>query len=380
MNNDSAISSAGHFNLSLPRWVFIQLLEHCNLRCSMCYEWGDNGSYREKPSLKKLDLEVIKGIIKECEPAHPYYELYGGEPLLYPHIEEVLTAIKFAGSKVHLPTNGTLLEKMAEMLVETSPERIWVSLDGPSRINDAQRGAGVFEKAVKGIDRLYALRAKSGSSYPQIGVGMCITPTNHGFIEEFFFDALDLSKLDCITLELQAYLTENNHQNYERVLQREFGVLTAPIAKGFVCDPTIFADVDYGLIARQVAKLAEHCRARGIYLNTYPQEMSQDNIRKYFTAEWHSMSRTKKRCSFPWISTEINARGDVTSCHAFYDLTLGNVYESSLGEIWRGEGYVKYRQHLRKNLFPICQACCLFYNEKPPVSGLISTQSQMPVV
>ena len=92
-------------------------------------------------------------------------------------------------------------------------------------------------------------------------------------------------------------------------------------------DPAIFADMDFGLLARQIAKIAARCQESGLYLNTYPKVMSEDNIRKYFSADWFSMSRIKKRCSFPWISTEISARGDVTSCHAFYDLSLGNVYD-----------------------------------------------------
>ena len=133
-------------------------------------------------------------------------------------------------------------------------------------------------------------------------------------------------------------------------------------------DPAIFADMDFGSLARQIASIAARCQEGGLYLNTYPKVMSEDNIRKYFSADWFSMSRVKKRCSFPWISTEISARGDVTSCHAFYDLSLGNVYTSSIVDIWRGERYTRYRNYLRKSLLPICQSCCLFYNEKPPWS------------
>lgn len=42
---------ASFIDTSLPKWVILQLLEHCNLRCRMCYEWGENGPYREKKSL-----------------------------------------------------------------------------------------------------------------------------------------------------------------------------------------------------------------------------------------------------------------------------------------------------------------------------------------
>lgn len=355
-------------DVRLPKWIFLQLLENCNLRCRMCYEWGDNGSYHEKKTLSRLDINVIKAIIEECKPARPYYELFGGEPLLYPHIEDVLWSIKQAGSKVHLPTNGTLLEKYSDLLVETSPDRVWVSLDGPPEINDHQRGGGVFKKAVDGIDALHALRTRKGLSYPKIGISTVITALNYRHLETLFFESLDIGKIGCISLELQAYLTEKNHQDYESVLNKQFGVNRAAISKGFVCDPAGFSDMDFGLIARQVGKIAGYCEKAGIYLNTYPKEMSEDNIRKYFSADWFSMSRVKTRCSFPWISAEISAHGDVTSCHAFYDLSLGNVNASSIGEIWRGEKYAQYRNYLRKNLLPVCQSCCLFYNEKPPTA------------
>jgi radical SAM protein with 4Fe4S-binding SPASM domain len=365
MNAVSALPSP--LTTSLPRWIFLQLLENCNLRCRMCYEWGDSGPYRHKKTLHRLDIDVVKRIIDECTPVTPYYELYGGEPLLYPEIEEVLFAIQRAGSKVHLPTNGTLLEKHAELLVEASTDRIWVSLDGPPDINDNQRGSGVFARAVRGIQALHAARGRKGVSLPHIGISTVITPLNYRHLESFFFEALDIGLLDCISLELQAYLTERDHQDYEKVLQTEFNVDGAPISKGFVTAPSSFAGMEFGVIASQVAKIAAYCQQNGVYLNTYPKVMSEDNIRKYFSADWFSMSGVKTRCSFPWVSTEVSARGDVTSCHAFYDLTLGNVNQRNIGEIWRGEAYERYRRYLRKHLFPICQACCLFYNEKPPI-------------
>src|SRR5512135_1618584 len=219
--------TASVVDTSLPRWIILQLLEHCNLRCPMCYQWGENGPYREKKTLSRLDIEVIRRVIDDCEPARPYYELYGGEPLLHPQIEDVLRAIRSAGSKFQLSTNGVLLARYAELLVETAPERIWVSLDGPPEINDRQRGEGVFARAVEGIDAVRALRDQLGAADPLIGVSTVVTPLNHRALESFLFDALDLDKLDCLSIELQAYLTDRDHRDYERVLQREFSVASA---------------------------------------------------------------------------------------------------------------------------------------------------------
>ena len=76
------------------------------------------------------------------------------------------------------------------------------------------------------------LRERRGVAYPLIGVSVVVTPFNYRYLETFFFEALDLSKLDCVSIELQAYLTEQDHRDYEHVLQREFGVATAPVGEG----------------------------------------------------------------------------------------------------------------------------------------------------
>lgn len=34
--------------MSFPKWVVLQVIEKCNLRCKMCYEWGEYGSYLKK--------------------------------------------------------------------------------------------------------------------------------------------------------------------------------------------------------------------------------------------------------------------------------------------------------------------------------------------
>jgi radical SAM protein with 4Fe4S-binding SPASM domain len=330
----------------------------------MCYEWGDHGAYVAKTDLRRLRIDVVKRVIDECKPARPYYDLYGGEPLLYPRFEHVLEAIQSAGSEVQFPTNGTLLEKRAELLVGMSVHRIWVSLDGPPQINDRQRGSGVFERAVAGMRKVRALRERQGTTNPQVCVEAVVTPATYRFLEEFFFESLDLTLLDGVSIELQTYLSREAHQEYKNVLGQEFGTgpaPAAPIAAGFIADPAGFAGMDFALLARQVARIASYCNERGIFMNTFPRKIDENSLRRYFSMDRPSMPPGNARCSYPWVSTEINARGDVTSCHAFYDLTLGNVYESSIVDIWRGARYKQYRDYLRAHMLPICKSCMLFY-------------------
>ncbi|WP_084509260.1 radical SAM protein [Paenibacillus assamensis] len=350
---------------STPRWIWLQLLEACNLRCKMCYEWGDNGAYKERPVLAQLDINVVKQIIEDCSHAKPYYDLFGGEPLMYKHFDEVLETLKFYGSQVAFPTNGTLLEKKAEMIIEHGAHRVWVSMDGPEEINDAQRGPGVFKKARRGIEKLFDLREAKGLEFPKVGIIFIITPLTYMHVERLFFEHIDIKKLDHISLEFQSFITPEDHVEYRNILKNNFNLDTnAQVSNGFVRPLSEFSQMDKAELSRQVRNIERYCQENGVYFNAYPQNMTEDTIDLYFSGNSHELSHAKKRCEFPWLSTEINARGDVTSCHAFYDLTLGNVYEERLLDIWKGPRYKEYRNYLKRNSFPICQACCLNFKTK----------------
>ena len=162
-----------------PKWIVFQLLERCNLKCKMCYEWGENGSYFEKQNLNELDISVVKRVINECSMKNSYFELFGGEPLLYSHFEDVLYEVNKVNATIDIPTNGTLLNQHSDVLIKFPPKRIWVSIDGPEQYNDTQRGKGVFQKAINGIKNVHEKKLKKGSLYPEIGVTMVVTPDNY---------------------------------------------------------------------------------------------------------------------------------------------------------------------------------------------------------
>ncbi|MEK4009462.1 radical SAM protein [Paenibacillus sp. FSL H3-0333] len=347
---------------SYPRWIVLQLLEECNLRCKMCYEWGLEGPYKSKKTLSQLDPDLIKKIIVECSPGKPYYDFFGGEPLMYPWLSDILAMINHYGSIADFPTNGTLLEKHAEMLVETAPNKIWVSLDGPEEINDRQRGKGVFKKVIKGIEKLYELRQSKGKQFPKMGVSFIITPLNYMYIEEFFFKHIDLSMLDHISMEVQLYATEEQYAQYVDVLREEFDVHEAPYAKGMVWqDISSFSQIDIPELTRQLNNVKAYCLKNRIHVITYPKTTDELNLHNYFSGQFHQMADKRRQCSLPWTYAEITARGDVSPCHAFYDLTFGNVNEENLVDIWRSDKYKEYRAYMKKNMLPICTACSRYY-------------------
>jgi sulfatase maturation enzyme AslB (radical SAM superfamily) len=86
--------------------VNIKLTNKCNCNCAFCIEKG--GLVTEEKSVQTLidatNLLDYNNVL-----------VLGGEPLIYPHLEEYLSGIK--NKKIYLTTNGTLLtDDMAEML------------------------------------------------------------------------------------------------------------------------------------------------------------------------------------------------------------------------------------------------------------------------
>ncbi len=348
-----------------PAQVSLQVTEACNLRCRMCYFWGETGRYvnagkREKP--KSLDMDRLKRLVRELAPARPNYELFGGEPFSYSHLEEIVRAIKEAGSSLIAPTNGTLLAKHAPMLVETGFDSIRVSVDGPREVNDSQRGVGSYERAMAGLETVFKEKQRAGSSAPILSVSYTVTPENYLFIEQFFLRELNLEAVDWVTIQSQNFITEKMGLAYAKLLESKFGLTSDSYWRGLVRSQAELPEMDTAELSRQVRAVQSRLAELGKNVLLLPRVFTPDNLSAYFRMDWPKMTEKYSACPAPWNSLDIIASGDVAPCHIFYDLVMGNIYENSFEEIWNGERYGKFRAHIeRHGLMPVCYGCCVLY-------------------
>ncbi len=350
-----------------PKWIVFQLNEICNLRCFMCYQWGDKGIYLEKKpsSLSYLPEDLIVKVIDECLAFEPYIGLFGGEPLLYKNIWRIIKKVKDHKGEIYIDTNGTTLSRNALNLVESRTDRIWVSLDGPQILNDKQRGNGVFQKVILGIDKLYDLRSKNGSTKPEIGITFIVTPVNFEGIEQLFCHDLDLTKIDNISIEFQNFLLFQEWRDYDELLIEHFDKHEgATHARGLIKEIEEFSKIDHQLVNKQILAVKSKCNAFGVNLLTAPRDYSSANIKNYFKGDWDKISNRKTSCSLPWKYAEISAKGDVTLCHTFYDNSIGNIKERSFMEIWNGDSATRVRSYLKKQLYSICTGCSRYHTSQ----------------
>ena len=124
----------------------------CNLRCKHCYQ--EDYAFHMAEDRFYAYLEQYLAFVS-ARGLSPQINLTGGEPLLHPSFFTFAEEIRRRGAKWAVLTNGTLIdEEKAKRLASLTPVFVQVSLDGVKDTHDSIRGAGNFEKALRGIDLL----------------------------------------------------------------------------------------------------------------------------------------------------------------------------------------------------------------------------------
>jgi MoaA/NifB/PqqE/SkfB family radical SAM enzyme len=130
-----------------PPFMFIALTNTCNLRCHGCWVEKEGTAH----FLDATDLDRIIDTGKR-QRAY-YYTLLGGEPFLFKGIWEVFE--RHRDCYFQVITNGMLFTaENVRRLVAAGNVTPLVSLDGFRDENDRRRGAGVFDSALAGLERL----------------------------------------------------------------------------------------------------------------------------------------------------------------------------------------------------------------------------------
>ncbi len=135
--------------MRVPELINIEITSRCPLRCPQCYCDMHRG--------KDIDLEVaLKYVEQAAELKIPYINLSGGETLVYPHLPELLTAIRDKGlhSAIAISGWGFDADKLQE-LKDAGVDEIYVSLNGSEKeVNEHSRQG--YELALNALGILQA--------------------------------------------------------------------------------------------------------------------------------------------------------------------------------------------------------------------------------
>ncbi len=293
-----------------------QLFFEFTLRCNEhCWHCGSRCGDVQASELSKADWKRILDEVKQdFAGSLPQINVTGGEPLLYPHFEEVMSYAHSLGFKWGMTSNAILITpEVAKMLERCGMNTISVSIDGLEETHDRLRGLpGAYQKAMAGIQNLIDC-----GSFDSI---MITTVVNHETMHELD----DLYEIMC-GLDIDSW--------------RIIGV--EPIGRALdYPERAMTLEDQRNLLDFIRSKRADNmpvCYGCSHYLGLdYEREVR----------DWYFM------CLAGITTASITCTGDVTACldiERSPAVVQGNIHERRFSDIWRNEFRIFRRDKAEDN-------------------------------
>ncbi|MDG6094959.1 radical SAM protein [Acetobacter sp. AN02] len=136
----------------IPGAIDVSVTDYCNADCNLC------GFAKSKMKGRPRTLIDHKAFIRALPILRrsdiSFVNFQGGEPLLHPHIMDMIRAVRAEGMKPDLITNGWNLPDMTEELADAGLHNLFISFDSDDVVrHEENRGLkGVTRRIQKGIE------------------------------------------------------------------------------------------------------------------------------------------------------------------------------------------------------------------------------------
>ena len=345
------------------RQLSIRITDICNLRCGTCGQWGPRGF------LHGTDLKVLKK--SEVQPGryldlfadlvaqghHPTVYFWGGEPMLYDGILDLIEGATALRLPTSIATNSTRIAESADRLVRAPLFLLQMSIDGPNaelhnRLRPSAGQGDNFASIQEALAAVQDARRIHKTDLPLIASLSVVQKANYRYLLDHYEAFRD--KVDLFVYYLSWWIDADSAQAHEKDFEHRFGF---PAKKhwGWVGD---WAMDDYAELNRQLQGLIAVSRHRkNPPVTIIPHILGEDNLRTYYTD--HQARFGFNQCISIFQAVEINSNGDLSPCRDYHDFVVGNVKEQSISQLWNSQPYVDFRKSLsNEGLMPVCSRCC----------------------
>jgi len=345
------------------RQASFRITDLCNLRCHTCGQWGDQG-FLHGQDLKKLKqnevsparyLEIFTDLVRHGH--RPLVYFWGGEPMLYEGIVELITKVTALGLPVAIATNGSRIAAAAEPLAEAPMFLLQISIDGHTaelhnRLRPSAGRGDNFRDIQKGLTAVRLAREKRGNQLPMIASLTTISQENLPHLVDIYQTFRD--QVDLFVFYLSWWIDEESARAHEQDFRRRFGF--SPTRHwGWIGQ---WKSADYQELQQQLQALRSLSRPWSAPpVTIIPPIFGEENLRRYYTD--HGARFGYDQCISIFQVVEVNSNGDVSPCRDYHDYVVGNIKEATLTELWNSPAYRRFRHSLAtEGLMPVCSRCC----------------------
>ena len=318
----------------LPGELYIEVTNRCNSRCQTCVR-----TFEAQEPIRDLDLAEFCALVDQA-PRLRRAVLHGvGEPLLNPELSAMIAYLKRRNDPpdVLFNSNAILLTPIwQDRLMEAGLDELRISTDAAHRELYSQiRGVDGFERMVENVSG-FASRLQDTEGGPRLSLWFTAMRENLG----------ELPDLVCLAHRLgvgEVYVQRLVYFGQGLAQQEQSLFRAMQAAEGAYLEQA----------ESLAAALAITFRASGA---TSPRQSL--TLPDGDQQPW-------SLCRRPRTLTYVTANGNVLPCcfspfttQDYPELILGNVFQTSLDEIWNGPAYRRFREALQSDRPPeSCDRC-----------------------
>lgn len=303
------------------KFLQIEPTTRCNFLCKFCC-----GRHMEQ---KDMDFETYKNIL-DYFPSVEYIQLQGeGEPFLHERIFDMIDYSKQKNKKVQITTNGSMLLKCADKIIQSDLDVIFVSIETSDMEDFKKIRNGDLNEIINGIRYLQKKKQDQKLKKPLIGFSVTLLKSyknNFGSICELYKNLYMDGGIRYQALQKLPYYTKH----YSDELLKQFLTKAESI-----------------LFYRDFLKMSNE-----IYVNNSP-------INFFDYKNKLLQQKDEKSCSWLENGLYINVYGVALGCCNCKDYEIqsfGNVNSNDVNEILKNRAI--YRNLLKKTQnIDICAEC-----------------------
>lgn len=328
--------------LPLPKFLQVEPVGQCNLRCRMCpIPFREDGPPFGPPAF--MDFEVFKRLLDQF-PGLEHLQLQGlGEPMMHPRFFDMISYATHRGVTVSTNTNLTLLnDRRAELCITSGLAELHASLDGATpETFEFIRVRAKFDRVLANLRRLMTAKRLADSSTPRVRMVVVAMREN-------------LHELpDLVRLASQ----EGIESMFVQHLCHDFGESSLPAKyrpmRTFVDEQSLLGE-DQERVERYFAE------ARRV-----ASELEIDlRLPRTRPADHPPGTPGRERCNWPWEQAYVSYDGLAMPCCMIATpdrLNFGSMAEFGVDAIWNSEMYHAFRDRLSSENPPdVCRSCSVY--------------------
>ena len=303
----------------------------CNSKCKHCLVWAK----RPVESMSKAKmLEIMRS---KCISKNTTIGLEGGEFLLHPEAMEILEWFYNNHKNFELLSNCLQPHRVIESVKKFPPKRLYLSLDGNQDTYLYMRGADGFDKVIEVVETCKNL----------VPISLMFTLSPYNTFNDLEF-VVNIAKKYDIDIRIGIYNDIDFFNTVEKAHQTNIGEIIN-------AEKQLFNNDNF---KEQIPENVKDTSENYDFLVLYD--------------EWRK-GNLKLNCFSIFDSLVIHPDGNIPICQNL-DVSLGNVYEKSLDEIYNGKTAIKIQKQYAQN----CNRCWINFHRKYDIVLLRSLEKFLP--